>query len=99
MSKLDEIRNKIDTSLKSKSKEDLDKLRESTNLDIKDIFDAQNLQARLFASGKIPLEIAQYTYNNLNHYDTISLTERFLLLQLLKELTQLSIKMRLNKNG
>lgn len=97
MSRLEQIRDKIDTSLKSKSKEDLDKLRQDTELNFMELYAAQNLQARLFASGKIPQEIAQYAYNNLSHYSSLNLTDRFLLLQLIKELTQLDIKMRLNK--
>ena len=46
-----------------------------------------------FASGLIPLEISQFVYSKLNDYNKTTLTERFIINQLMSEL----IQKRLNK--
>lgn len=85
--------------LESMSDDKKKQLNKTLDLDFKDQFDALNLNARLFASGKISLDISQYMYNKLSKYDSISLVDRFIVMILLSNMAKLSLKDRLNKNG
>ena len=85
--------------LETLSDDKKEQLNKTLDLDTKDLFDSLNLNARLFASGKISLDISQYMYNKLSHYNSISLVDRFIVMILLSNMAKLSLKDRLNKNG
>lgn len=83
------IISKVEESLKTQTDDAKTKLNKTLDIEFMEKTAYFELNARMFASGKIDLDTSQFIYNKLRTYDNTTLAERIVITKLLSELATL----------
>ena len=89
LSRIPPLKEKLDIELSKKDKSELDKMKQKLELSHMEKFASFNLNSRLFASQKIPLDLSNYIYQTLRDYENKDLSTKYILLQILEVLTKI----------